>query len=130
MIFISRLQSTGMTHRKCSLTAGEADSCRCGLANQFPEWWDRVGKERPCVYVTLGSSGNVDLVPTVLEALGSLDDRPAFTNVSDSSHDGSSMRFGGASPLAAKSSTNGDPRFIGSSFGGRSAATSSTRPSG
>jgi UDP:flavonoid glycosyltransferase YjiC (YdhE family) len=39
----------------------------------LPEWWDRVGRERPCVYVTLGSAGNVHLVPTVLEALGSLD---------------------------------------------------------
>lgn len=32
-----------------------------------------LGRERPLVYATLGSSGAMDLVPTVVEALGGLD---------------------------------------------------------
>jgi UDP:flavonoid glycosyltransferase YjiC (YdhE family) len=37
-----------------------------------PSWWDEINTSRPVVYVTLGSSGRVDLLSTVLEALASL----------------------------------------------------------
>jgi len=38
----------------------------------LPDWWDSLSKDRPCVYVTLGSSGRSDLLPVVIEALGQL----------------------------------------------------------
>jgi UDP:flavonoid glycosyltransferase YjiC (YdhE family) len=38
----------------------------------MPEWWGRL-PERPVVYVTLGSSGQVDMLPLVLDALAPLD---------------------------------------------------------
>ena len=38
----------------------------------LPDWWDSLSKDRPCVYVTLGSSGRSDLLPGVVEALGQL----------------------------------------------------------
>lgn len=38
----------------------------------LPEWWDRVPTDRPCIYVTLGSSGRLFLQPMVIEALGGL----------------------------------------------------------
>lgn len=37
-----------------------------------PPWWDEVGKTRACVYVTLGSSGQVAVLPRVLDALAML----------------------------------------------------------
>jgi len=37
-----------------------------------PAWWDALPADRPVVYVTLGSSGRSELLPTVLEALAGL----------------------------------------------------------
>jgi len=37
-----------------------------------PDWWERVPTGRPLVYVTLGSSGQSDLLGTVLHALADL----------------------------------------------------------
>jgi UDP:flavonoid glycosyltransferase YjiC (YdhE family) len=37
-----------------------------------PPWWDALPTDRPVVYVTLGSSGRSDLLPTVLTALADL----------------------------------------------------------
>lgn len=37
-----------------------------------PPWWDSLPTDRPVVYVTLGSSGRSDLLPTVLKALADL----------------------------------------------------------
>jgi UDP:flavonoid glycosyltransferase YjiC (YdhE family) len=37
-----------------------------------PEWWDELPADRPTVYVTLGSSGNLEAWPTLREALGTL----------------------------------------------------------
>ena len=37
-----------------------------------PAWWSEVGRQRPCAYVTLGSSGNVTALPIVLDALATL----------------------------------------------------------
>lgn len=39
----------------------------------IPPSFSRLGLERPLIYVTLGSSGPASVVPTVLEALSSLD---------------------------------------------------------
>ena len=39
----------------------------------LPACWERLPAERPVVYVTLGSSGNLDALPTVVRALGKLD---------------------------------------------------------
>ena len=41
-------------------------------SSKIPPWWNSIDKTRPIVYVTLGSSGRVDLLPTVLEALAQL----------------------------------------------------------
>jgi UDP:flavonoid glycosyltransferase YjiC (YdhE family) len=38
----------------------------------LPPWWKDLPRDRPVVYVTLGSSGAADLLPSVLQALGSL----------------------------------------------------------
>lgn len=38
----------------------------------LPPWWDRLDPQRPTIYVTLGSSGRVDLLPLVIEAAASL----------------------------------------------------------
>jgi len=38
----------------------------------LPPWWDRLDPRRPTIYVTLGSSGRVDLLPLVIEAAGAL----------------------------------------------------------
>lgn len=35
----------------------------------LPEWWDTLPQDKPIVFVTLGSSGRADLLPTVFEAL-------------------------------------------------------------
>jgi UDP:flavonoid glycosyltransferase YjiC (YdhE family) len=39
----------------------------------LPAWWSELGEERPVVYVTMGSSGALDVVPKVLTALEALD---------------------------------------------------------
>ncbi len=39
----------------------------------LPSWWNEVGKSRPMVYATLGSSGSLDTIPAVLEGLSKLD---------------------------------------------------------
>ena len=39
----------------------------------LPEYWDELGRDRPMVYATLGSSGTVNAVQPVLEALGGMD---------------------------------------------------------
>lgn len=39
----------------------------------LPQWWDDLPQESPMVYVTLGSSGQAGLLPTLLTALGQLD---------------------------------------------------------
>lgn len=38
----------------------------------LPPWWDRLDPGRPTIYVTLGSSGRVDLLPLVIDAAASL----------------------------------------------------------
>ncbi|MGZ4920513.1 MAG: glycosyltransferase [Halobacteriota archaeon] len=39
----------------------------------LPPFWDELGQNRPMIYATLGSSGRIDVVPQVLEALGGMD---------------------------------------------------------
>jgi len=39
----------------------------------LPPWWSEVGVDRPLVYATLGSSGPIEILPRLLEALGGLD---------------------------------------------------------
>jgi len=39
----------------------------------LPAFWEELGRDRPMVYATLGSSGAIDAVPPVLEALGGMD---------------------------------------------------------
>ena len=41
-------------------------------SSSIPSWWNDIDKTRPIVYVTLGSSGRVELLPYVLEALAQL----------------------------------------------------------
>jgi UDP:flavonoid glycosyltransferase YjiC (YdhE family) len=38
-----------------------------------PDWWDTVSRERPIVYLTLGSSGQAELLPAILRSLAALD---------------------------------------------------------
>lgn len=38
----------------------------------MPDWWDTLPQDRPLVYVTLGSSGQGQLLPLVLQALSKL----------------------------------------------------------
>ena len=38
----------------------------------LPEWWSRVDRFKPTIYVTLGSSGKIDLLPTVIDGLRDL----------------------------------------------------------
>lgn len=38
----------------------------------FPEWWGQLDHGKPIVYVTLGSSGQVDVLPVVISAVKSL----------------------------------------------------------
>lgn len=40
--------------------------------NKIPAWWDELDENLPIVYVSLGSSGQVDLLPIVLDALAPL----------------------------------------------------------
>jgi UDP:flavonoid glycosyltransferase YjiC (YdhE family) len=39
----------------------------------LPQYWDKLGRDRPMIYATLGSSGAARTVPPVLEALGGMD---------------------------------------------------------
>jgi UDP:flavonoid glycosyltransferase YjiC (YdhE family) len=39
----------------------------------LPEYWDELGRDRPMIYATLGSSGTITAAPPVLEALGGMD---------------------------------------------------------
>lgn len=39
---------------------------------ELPAWWANLPQDRPCVYVTLGSSGQVSLLPDVISALSGL----------------------------------------------------------
>jgi UDP:flavonoid glycosyltransferase YjiC (YdhE family) len=41
-------------------------------AGALPVWWPNVPADRPCVYVTLGSSGEAALLPRLIEALAPL----------------------------------------------------------
>jgi UDP:flavonoid glycosyltransferase YjiC (YdhE family) len=41
-------------------------------AGELPEWWDQLPADRPCLYVTLGSSGDARLLPRIVEALAPL----------------------------------------------------------
>ena len=41
-------------------------------ASNIPSWWDDIDKSRPVIYVSMGSSGRVELLPSVLEALAEL----------------------------------------------------------
>ncbi len=38
-----------------------------------PDWWNRLPDDRPLLYVTLGSSGQAALLPSVVATLGALD---------------------------------------------------------
>lgn len=38
----------------------------------LPMWWPDLPEDRPCVYVTLGSSGQADLLPMVIDTLREL----------------------------------------------------------
>jgi UDP:flavonoid glycosyltransferase YjiC (YdhE family) len=38
----------------------------------LPEWWNSLPKDKPVVFLTLGSSGRADLLPSALEALSRL----------------------------------------------------------
>jgi UDP:flavonoid glycosyltransferase YjiC (YdhE family) len=38
----------------------------------LPPWWDRLDPARPTIYVTLGSSGRVNLLPAVIDAAAAL----------------------------------------------------------
>jgi len=40
---------------------------------QLPQWWHTWDRQKPLVYVTLGSSGNSELLPLVFEAFSGLD---------------------------------------------------------
>ena len=41
-------------------------------SSSTPSWWNDIDKTRPVIYVTLGSSGRIELLPRVLEALAEL----------------------------------------------------------
>jgi UDP:flavonoid glycosyltransferase YjiC (YdhE family) len=43
------------------------------LRVSLPAFWDELGRDRPMIYATLGSSGAAYAVPPVLEALGGMD---------------------------------------------------------
>jgi len=40
--------------------------------NKIPSWWGEIDEDKPIIYVTLGSSGQINLLPMVLEALATL----------------------------------------------------------
>lgn len=37
-----------------------------------PSWWDEILNKKPIVYITLGSSGNIALLPNIIQALKNL----------------------------------------------------------
>lgn len=39
---------------------------------KLPEWWEDIPKDKPVIYITLGSSGRASLLPTILNALGQM----------------------------------------------------------
>jgi UDP:flavonoid glycosyltransferase YjiC (YdhE family) len=39
---------------------------------QFPVWWEQIPKNRPLIYVTMGSTGRVGVVDEVIDALREL----------------------------------------------------------
>ena len=39
----------------------------------LPDWWDTVPRDRPIVYLTLGSSGQAELLPAIVRSLSALD---------------------------------------------------------
>jgi len=39
----------------------------------FPRWWGELSRDRPMVYVTLGSSGQASVLSAVAQALGTMD---------------------------------------------------------
>lgn len=38
----------------------------------LPDWWDQLDPDLPCVYVTLGSSGNTQVISRIVDALSAL----------------------------------------------------------
>jgi len=40
--------------------------------NKIPPWWDELDETLPIIYVSLGSSGQISLLPIVLQALATL----------------------------------------------------------
>lgn len=38
----------------------------------LPTWWDDIPSNRPCVYLTLGSSGDINLLPSIVQAVARL----------------------------------------------------------
>ena len=40
--------------------------------NKIPPWWHELDEDKPIIYVSLGSSGQISLLPIVLEALATL----------------------------------------------------------
>jgi UDP:flavonoid glycosyltransferase YjiC (YdhE family) len=41
-------------------------------AGERPAWWGHVSASRPCIYLTLGSSGDASLLPSMVTALAAL----------------------------------------------------------
>ena len=39
---------------------------------KLPEWWEDIPENKPVIYLTLGSSGKANLLPTILKALGQM----------------------------------------------------------
>lgn len=50
-------------------THGYAGPTLWSPSNPLPEWWEIIPEARPTIYVTLGSSGNSELLQMVLKAL-------------------------------------------------------------
>jgi UDP:flavonoid glycosyltransferase YjiC (YdhE family) len=38
----------------------------------LPDWWDTIPKDRPIVYVCMGSSGSIDVLPAIMQGLADL----------------------------------------------------------
>ncbi|MRS05956.1 hypothetical protein EG832_22460, partial [bacterium] len=41
-------------------------------AINFPDWWKDVPRNQPIIYITMGSSGDIRLLDTILEVLGDI----------------------------------------------------------
>ncbi|MDF1831233.1 MAG: glycosyl transferase family 1 [Porticoccaceae bacterium] len=62
--------------------------------NKIPPWWGELDEDKPIIYVSLGSSGQVNLLPIVLEALSTLPltviavtaGRTQLTSIPDNAH--------------------------------------------